>query len=686
MSPEIEAIGARIATFLERAVTELEPERDVPESKQICADLLEVLDKAAAWEVAEEAAAKESWQRALEDIAKLAAVAFKDRPEQWSRVAELAGIYIRSAWVPKHPNAKYNMQRRQPTGPVLHYVELDFATPFLRGLLSSARADQRAVFFGEIKRWEVWTALADALDSFRPTSEELAAAFGSFDTFSRNDGARGDIFEKLMAWAASAPDVVQRVVDGWLNQEPAYATLDREPIRLLVEALVEQHGADEKILAWRDRLIDGLSRRNEEHCWKLAALLACFAWPKEPPTPAATRHALLLEHVRRFPGCLVNVGLHAMTREAKEWPAEAVETTIRLLEMAPVDADGEFSLIVAHIADQALRGAREKSCHGSFLDPLLPVLLRIPIEQSSNGLGLDSFLAMLFKEDAVKTRAFVAQWLAHDASAPHDRLLSLEDILPVLAHKMGPAQEAVWIIGFMVAPSARLRMIASRLLGARQGTLPDEAFGELDEKQARALAHLLAGGPILGRVWVPALFKLALAKPQAMDVIKMILLEDAAVNYPSTCRASLKIWSEAKDLLPDVLRAMDEVRVELEHRLAELDASHSRKRAIGEIAQYHPAYEASVEVQQRIMDASFQSAQARSVLMQLATRMPIARGSHSLMSFEQKQPTELKEYSSSIEFPLAEVLDPLGARLARIEHCQQAEALLSERDTEESPS
>ncbi len=686
MLPELEAIGAQIATFLERALIDLEPERDVPGSEQICVDLLKVLDHAAAWEVAEEAAARESWRHALEDIAKQVAIVFKEQPEQWSRVAKLVGIYIRSAWVPKHHLAKYHMQRRQPAGPVLHYVELDFATPFLRGLLSSARAEQRAVFLGEVKSWEVWTALADALDSFHPTSEELATAFRSFDTFSRNDGARGDIFEKLMAWAASAPDVVQRVVDGWLNQEPAYTTLDREPIRLLVEALVEQHGADEKIIEWRNRLIEGLSRRSEEHCWKLAALLTCFAWPREPPTPVATRHALLLEHVRRLPGRLVNIGLHAMIRDAKECPTEAVDTTSRLLEMDPVDADGVYPLIVAQVANRALRVARERGCDASFLDALIPVLLRIPLEQSRNGLGLDSFLAMLFKEDAVRTRVFVAQWLVQHASASRDRTLSLEEIFPLLVHKMGPVQEALWIIGFMVSPLAQLRIMASHLLGARRRSIPDEAFGELDQKQAQALAHLLAGGPIMGRVWVPALFKIALAKPQAMDVIKSILLEDAAVNYPSTCRASMKVWTEAKGLLPDVLSATNEIRVELERRLAELDASHSRKRTVGELAQYHPAYGAWVEVQQRIMDTSVQDAQARSVLMQLATRMPIARGSHSLMSFEQKQPTELKEYSSAIEFPLAEMLDPLGARLTRLEHYEQAEALLAERDNEEKPS
>jgi hypothetical protein len=686
MSVESEAIGARIATFLEGALIDLEPERDAPVSAQICGDLLKVLDNAAAWEVAEAAAAKESWRHTLGGIAMQVSMVFKDRSEQWSRVAKLAAIYIRSAWVPKHCLARLDMQRRQPVGPVLHYVELDFATPFLRGLLSSARAEQRAVFFDEIKSWEVWTALANALDSFRPTSEELAAAFRSFDTFSRNDGARGDIFEKLMAWAVRAPDVVQRVVDGWLNQEPAYATLDREPIRLLVEALVEHHGADEKIIAWRDRLIDNLSRRNEEHYWKLAALLACFAWPKDPPTPVAVKHALLLEHVRRFPGRLVTVGLLAMVRDAREWPTEAVDTTIKLLEMAPTDAGSEYPLIVAQIAHRTLLATREKGCDVSFLDPLLPVLLHIPIEQSGSGIGLDSFLAMLFNEDAARARSFVTQWLEHHASAPRDRILSLEDILPSLVHKMGPVQESVWITGFMVSPAARLRMMASYLLGARRGALPAEAYRELDEKQVRALAHLLAGGPILGKVWVPALFRLALAKPAAMSAIRSILLEDAAINYPSSCRASMKIWSEAKGLLPDVLIATGEILVELERRLAELDASHNRKRSIGELAQYHPAHEAWIAEQQRIMDSSFQSAQSRSALIQLATRMPVARGSHALMSFEQQQPTELKEHTGSFELPIAEALDPLGARLARFEHYQKAEALLAGRDNEEQPS
>lgn len=686
MSTEIVAIAARIAQFLEGAVKKLEPERDIPASEQICADLLNVLDKTAAWGVADEVTAKERWEHALEEIAELVAVAFKDRSEQWSRVAELARIYVRAVWMPDHPLAKRSMQRRQPTGAVLYFVKLDVLTPLLRALVSSAGAEQRVVFFGDIKDWEVWTALASTLDSYRPTPEEIAGAFRAFDIFSRNNGARGAIFEKLMDWAASSPDGVQRVVDGWLNQESAYAVLDREPIRLLVEAIMEQCGADEQIIAWKDRLIDRLSRRNEEDYWKLAALLACFAWPKEPPTPVAVRHASLLEHVRRLPGHLVNVGLYAMIRDAQEWPAEAVAMTIRLLEMTAADADGGYPLVVAQIAHRAIQGAGERGRNTSFLDPLLPVLLHTRLEPSGNGIGLDSFLAMLFDEDAVKTRAFVAQWLAQHASAPHDRLLSLEEILPSLVYKMGPVQEAIWIIGFMVSPSARLRMMASYLLAARRATLPDEAFGQLDEKQAPALAHLLAGGPILGRVWVPALFKLALAKPHAMSTIRSILLEDAVVNYPSSCRASMKIWIEAKGLLPDVLIATDEIRVELERRLADLDASHNRKRSIGELAQYHPAHEAWIAEQQRIMDSSFQSAQSRSALIQLATRMPVARGSHALMSFEQQQPTELKEHTGSFELPIAEALDPLGARLARFEHYQKAEALLAERENEEQTS
>lgn len=674
---DLDVLGAQIARFLERALTTPDRDQDVAESAYLCGALQTALDAEARWDASTGEKAKARWDQGLERVGRYLAGCFRETPERWAALARLIRVFVRAVWLEEHPLAQKHMQRRLPGAPVLHYVQLDVLKPFMRALLRAASGEERIALFGQIKDWEVWRALADALAPMAMSSDELVALFHTFDVFSRNDGARGEIFEKLMAWAGEHPEVTKPVVDAWVRGEPRVSKLDREAVRLLIEAVVEQHGDDADTGAWRDQVIEALARRKDEGSWKLAALVACFAWPKA--TLTAKRHELLLQHVERFPEHLVKIGLWAMTRDAREHPAESIATTRKLLAMIPAAADPEHPLIVAQIADRALHGARDRGIGTTLVAPLLEPLLLVPPEHGSRGLGLDSFLAMLLEEDATAARAFLARWLTQHASAFIGQVRSLEDYLPLLADRLGPAQEATWIVGFIVAPSAELRATAIFLLAARRAPpVSPEAFAPLDDQQARALAHLLAGGPILGRTWIPALIQLALAKPAVFDVVRSILLEDAALNYPASCRSAIKGIEEAKDRIDPPRAALRQLGADLRTRLEELDAAYQQRHSIGEIISYRPASDAWHKVEQRRLEASFRDAQKQFLFMQFATKIPVARGSQSLLSPEQSTPSEMKELSFSMELPIGELVDPLGARLSRAAHYARGEALLAE--------
>lgn len=654
---DIAALVERIVRFLEAALVERVPERDIPESEAICASMLRVLE------------ASGSWEGTRDEIARAAAQRFAGRPETWTVAANIAGIYL----------------RRTPSGEAASRIELGFLPAFVRGLMERAEPSDRTTFFRALKEWKVWRAVAGVLPNLEVSAEELLVLLQSFDDFSRNNIARWEVFRLLMAWSAQRPDVARAVVDGWFRGELPFSGLDREPIRFLVEAIVGEHGTEQKIREWRDQLIKELSERGDEADRRLAAMLSCFAWPKDPRPPAETRHAHLLQHVRRLPAQLVEEGLRAMVRDAGDFPEEVIRSTKALIQIAAPSVTSSESIpqIVAAIADIAARALLAK--HGSLttVEELFPLLEHVPPGAARH--NLDHFLHTLTTTAPERGWPFVARWVAVHAPELWTGELALQDIFPLLLHEIGPVMEARWTIRLLTASSADLRRVGCALLYARHEPLMwREAFDELTHNEARALVHQLAGAGLPGRSWIPALFHLAKTRPGAMDDILQILLDDATLDYPSICESALDILNDKTDEHPStVIEDLADMRAQISARLATQSAAYLQTRRLVEITSTVPASKPWGQIEQRMFDRASEHAKEKSIFASLTQSFYVARGERMTIS-DDGPSIKMDRVSSSIELPFLEYIDPLGARISRYAHLQKAEEILSSMEVKRS--
>lgn len=683
MKVEIEAIAARIVQFLKRAAIELEPARDVPDSEQICRDLLDVLDKAAAWGVADEAAGNESWQRALEGIAERVAVAFKDRAEEWPTIATLVRVYFRTVLVEEHSRAEKRYTHPTPSGKVLRSIEIGLLKPFLVQLLGPADQDTRIRFFDVLDDRPVCWTLADALDALVLSALEAAALLRCL--CSQKVNALGLKRREVTSWAVDNSAVAKEVVDGWMREVVPYRDLSPDAMPVLVEAVVGGHREE---MSWRNHLIAGLTERNDEGSWALAAYLACHAWPKEPIPAVSERHALLLEHVRRLPERLLGVGLRCMVREADANPVEAIETTVQLVELGSARAgrrapDAGYEVLVAEIATFAIRALPRQGAGRESLKKLYPIILRVAPENVPYN-GLDSFFCDLAEVSVPEAFSVVGQWLNLHARSIVSSAAMLRDLLPLTINKIGFLGEADWVVQFMMANVLAVRRVAEALWARGGYELPTDFLEKLSTVEAKVLACHIAASPMIDPSSVRLLMQLGVANSPTFDVVLDILINGVVSSYPGACRDSIEIWDKAAGGgRADLARGATAIR----QRLEDLAQAHERRAKIAEIYWVRPASGAWNELWDREYGRLSQDASSKASLASLFSTVSIARGDMvAPLGHHGMDPISAEETSTTFELSLTDVIDPFAAHLRRIAYRRQAEALLAERDNEGKPS
>jgi hypothetical protein len=236
-----------------------------------------------------------------------------------------------------------------------------------------------------------------------------------------------------------------------------------------------------------------------------------------------------------------------------------------------------------------------------------------------------------------------------------------------------------WLLEWMVSASHELRHIATFLFGKRMTkSLPRDALEKMSLSRVQALCHVLTGTPLLdGSIWVPGLVRLGTTRPDTLDLVKECLLEDALEQYPGYLRESLKQW-------PDI-EPWANARVQLSERLDARLAAKSLQRTISEL-HYFPTQSVWREREQAKFARETANAQKKSIWMQIATRVPIARGESSSIHGDPSNAIPFTLHEVSSELPALEIVDPVQARLRRIEHQRQAERLIAKADGEEHAS
>ena len=485
-----------------------------------------------------------------------------------------------------------------------------------------------------------------------------------------------DVAAGLGRWASSQTQSATLLVDELLREK----ALDVSAAQVLIEVLA----ADPARATWRNDVVERLSGLKDIAANELAVLLECFAWPSG--AAATERHAGMMRRVVRSPLRFIPAALRALCRDARTEPAAALRTLNELLDLAEGSgvmshAGQEVLAWSAEVLARALAGLRDRKEDEAPLTEFLRHLVGLAPGSVRRGLGLDVLLADLLTTCELAVRAFIASWLEAHHSAIVQNHETFADVLPLVAHKLGPDKEADWLLGFLVDGERPLREVAMTMLVAREGGIGDGTLSALPQGDAEIVLHELVGAAWLGERVVGTLLRIGRRFAALAPAIEEILASEIAPNYPSACvQAARQLRAEASNLALAERQALETTAARIETALRVLEQAHRLRLGVPEILRVAAATAAWSAAQQRAMDKAYRQARRRSLFSLIATTVPIGRGRESVMPWgPDPAPTPFQEHAFSMAFPAREAIDPLGERMRRLRHMQRAAELRKAR-------
>jgi hypothetical protein len=663
MTNDLHKIGERVWRFLEQALDGRDPDRDVPAAQVILHDLVDTISGTGL--------TKERWDADLLRTVDVPVKALLSHPERWNEAIKLTAIYFSSEWRNEHPFADITISRGigTPIQTPLHPIDIDLELPLLKQLLARADEESRIRFFSDISEHAVLNALKVVLPTFDLTFREMVTLIHRVGLLGDQNFGTGSFYEAVLRWSTTHPAIARQIADAWLIREPSASSLSADALLGFVRgAVVEAINLD-----WRDKVLEQLDTRFSEDDSRLAVFVANLAWPRSRHADVEARHGFLVSRIQRRPELLVETGIRAMFLDASEFPLETLETALTLWRLLPKSSSEDTRLVAAtaliECGSRATVSAKKKNLPLEPFTQILPFAIVVPLESTTGQLSrLDFLLEDLVDAEELPVCRFLEQWLfAHRGSIAKGGA-SLEELFPLLVQK-GPDRATAWLLAFMISPDRELRAVASILFGRhRTTTLPREFLQHLSRVATSALAHVLAGGESLpGEVWIPCLVDMGHMRVDLLEVIKTLLLEDAAQQYPGELRRALDRWSE-----PPWLEAAQTI-------LDRLERTRREWQLRGEIPELslRPARGPWLQREQQALSEAVRRAQGKAIFMRIATKVSIARGGASSWTGSPDHRVPFSVFQTSVELPMLEVIDPVAAMLRRLSRRREAEEFIA---------
>lgn len=640
-------LSDRILVFLKDALEQRVPERDISLSK-IIRDAIDETVRVSG----------QTRRAVLESILRPVVKELSPNPEKWGAAIALVSIYLDDRKQAQIPD------RLRISSILLHELLRD-------------NPSGRVSFFRDLKEWSAVQALCTFVPDLDLGAEEAVTLFRTVDGLTENVANRGDAMHPLGQWATSHTVTVRRMVDAWLGNEAWAGGLPASSVQLLVESVVK---GDEGGVAWRDLVIERLIETNDEDQWALAAILACFAWPENGPA-VEVRHQALLDHVGRLPFLLMDVGLRAIVRDARQYPTHSIATATRLLSSVstrPRDLGQRQARAntLAKLGWQALIGGQDR-------DRVLPALQGLLVSMLDGGPTssvLDMFIGELSRWDVAMAEWAAAEWLCRHVEDLSKTPVGLDEIFPMFAYGLGAERAGIWLLRSMVERRPELRLAAAILFSQKRFfSIPTSALEALSARQAEGLVHELVGLGLPGNVYVPLLMRLAHVRADVRALVQQTFIEDAIMDYPAAVKNELErtdLGREAGDVGERPMAALREELIRCFERRSE---DRGRQKAVPELWMSSPSWRPWLLLEGRMEQEAFHAERTsgRYLFLQEAAYIPIVRG-EGTRSSPLSSASPFVEVSTDIEYSMLGRIDRVAQMMRRYAHRSRAEVLFTE--------
>ncbi|MFO0577472.1 MAG: hypothetical protein U1A78_26000 [Polyangia bacterium] len=658
-TPRLQAISRQISEFVRLGLEGKSP--DIDSAKQIMNNLVSILTPT-----------EPQFSNELESTVSELAETLRPDAHKWNDALKLlATCFSGAESSSEHPKADKSFVQKGADGSNIYRIDLELVDALTVQIFKQGKKEELIAFIRNLADFDLVRSLARCVPKLKLDLETFVAILHCADRLTKGDMIRAEVLQPLGQWICANPDTAKQIIDDWLAKRGSSQELSHDAIFFVVVELVQSVGSE--LMNWRNKLLDTISQSDDLISRSLAVFLACFAWPAG--TPATTRHAEMLHHVKRSPEQLVEVGLRVMSTDARKAPQESVETGLVLLAMlngrAIVTPRKSPILMFAEIV-QSVAYARKS------MSPLLPIellrkvldtLLHAPLTQEH--IPLDSFLAELLKTEPALAQDFLGQWIIKHKVELQRRGDSLKEIFPLLS----PSLLNKWLISFVVHPDPNLRSAAAQLWdGEARVTL--DYLKDLSAVELQALVHQLAGS-LSSSLFVPLIVEIGALRPECLPTVTQILVADGIGDCSATCSDSVeRCWKAST--LPAIQSAYQLIREKLEeHR-----TTWEQRLKIPELRTSWHSHGLFAELFNRQMHQTMQEYRdsGRALFTKIATTVNLIYGAKSVSPYNPDQKIELKAYTSKLyEQPILEVIDSIGEIRKREQHLEQAAKMLAER-------
>ena len=625
------------------------------------------------------------WDGELDELADALAEALHSLPpERWNVLLKGLSLFFRAGDVPDdHPRAAEGRVHTLPDGRTVRRVDLGLARRAIAQLVERASESARIEMFAALDDWTVFRIVGEILAPVRLSPWELGAVLARAVDFTRRDMAAGYVLEPIRAWAEAHPEIAIEVVDAWRRDDERVSGLDSFGVQLLVEAALKT--TPERI-EWRDELIAELERFPDPERWALAAQLACFARPDAARGDVGVRLAEARERASAHPAELMLVGFAIHAREASEFPDAAIDSALALLRDAPAFArrgrEAEWAAELGGVALQALLARKQTGQGVDSLALVLPQLEAVPLNRAR---GLDFLLGELARVTPADVSLFLESWLVRNGAEIQESPRAFDELVPHVAEALGYSGVQALLTGWLAAPDAGLRYVATLLVSGQvvmrnRFDLAEDIVRSWSTDQARGVAWELVGlGVLSGETWIPLLLHVAQTRPDARDDILSVLQTNGLDDYPAALDRALREsdgQGSDEELSNDEWAAMCQ---RLRSSLAARTASIGRSHAVPEVRYTRPTASIWHELQSESFEASLDDRRDsdRFPLLSMVQEVPIVCGGAAHVGGSIDRAVPFGRFEGSVELPGRETFDPLGRRWRRAHLRLQAARWLS---------
>lgn len=639
--------------FLERALEERAPERDVPASKVLCRRIID-----------EWPADVECWVRARESLTKALCEKLVEQPQIWARAIDLIYLYInRIELIAPHP-------LQTDTKPVhrgqrVYVVEFGLALALTTGLLSESTREMRAQLYDALDTWESWQTVAEALAAHPLPFEgdEILRLLERATRFSEGDMAAGLLFDTLLEGLRASTTIVDALLKSWFGR------MDIEPkvVGLLALWRLPQ---DNELGELRQQLVHQFLRLPPQHGARMAVHIAYRSWPTS--TTFEPRRAALVDCIDRLGAEGLAPALAALSHDNNIQLEQAIALHDSIVARIDVANQNDPMLASQRVEVLYWLTDKEPSLDVATLVARLPPALAFPADEHRLRL-LDWLLSRLATREAAPVQAYLLDWI--EAQAGAFRFRGLTQLLPSTSKLLSGAR---WLIEAATSRRPALRIGALGCLIHAQRPAPAD-FASLRETQVLALAHLMLAEADLGATIIDLIFALARARIDCIVALTPLLGEEALRTYPGQCERSIASWADAvADRTEDDVerRTVTQLQGLLDARKQTYEAKSTLFETIFERSS--PTKRTANEWLERAFHHGL--GQSNSLFLQIATKIPMACGAGWALDTRDADSgtaRPFKKVSHEVEVPDLGGYDPIASTYSRFVHQQQADRLLN---------